>query len=87
MLIAKITGRYDHDELVLRKSTLDEIPGLLSLAGFALVWSLVAFFAGLQLHLGGGGVALLWASTAFFLVLARSTARSWRRSRRRASVF
>ncbi len=76
VLIAKLTGRYDHDELVLRKSTLDEIPKLLSLAGaFALVWSLVAFFAGLQLHLGGGGVALLWASTAFFLVLARSTAR------------
>jgi exopolysaccharide biosynthesis polyprenyl glycosylphosphotransferase len=76
VLIAKVTGRYDHDELVLRKSTLDEIPRLLSLAGaFALLWSLAAFVAGVQLHLGGGGVALLWASTSTFLVLGRSTAR------------
>ncbi len=76
VLIAKVTGRYDHDELVLRKSTLDEMPKLLSLAGaFALLWSVVAFFFGLKMHLGGGGVALLWASTAAFLVLARSTAR------------
>lgn len=76
ILIAKVTGRYDHDELVLRKSTLDEIPRLLSLAGaYALIWSVVAFLAGRQLHLGGGGVALLCASTATFLVLGRSTAR------------
>jgi len=76
VLIAKITGRYDHDELVLRKSTLDEIPRLLTLAGaFALLWSAVAFLAGVRMHLGGGGVTLLWASTALFLVFARSTAR------------
>ena len=50
VLIAKVTGRYDHDELVLRKSTLDEIPRLLSVAGaFALAWSVVAFLAGVRL--------------------------------------
>ena len=32
VLLAKMTGRYDHDEVVLRKSTLDEIPALLGLA-------------------------------------------------------
>ncbi len=76
VVIAKITGRYDHDELVLRKSTLDEIPRLLSLAGaFALLWSVVALLAGVKMHLGGAGVALLWGSTASFLMMARSTAR------------
>jgi exopolysaccharide biosynthesis polyprenyl glycosylphosphotransferase len=74
--IAKVTGRYDHDEVVLRKSTLDETPGLLMLAGaYALTWSMVAFLAGLHLELGGAGVVVLWTSTATFLVLSRSTAR------------
>jgi exopolysaccharide biosynthesis polyprenyl glycosylphosphotransferase len=77
VLIAKMTGRYDHDEVVLRKSTLDEVPALLALAGwFALAWSVVAFIADDQLHLRGAGVALLWGSTSLFLILARATARS-----------
>jgi exopolysaccharide biosynthesis polyprenyl glycosylphosphotransferase len=77
VLIAKMTGRYDHDEVVLRKSTLDETPSLLGLAGaFALTWSVVAFVAKDRLHLGGGGVAVLWGSTAGLLVCARATARS-----------
>jgi exopolysaccharide biosynthesis polyprenyl glycosylphosphotransferase len=77
VLIAKMTGRYEHDELVLRKSTLDEIPSLLALAGtFALTWSVVAFVAKDQLHLGGAGIALLWGSTAALLVCARATART-----------
>jgi exopolysaccharide biosynthesis polyprenyl glycosylphosphotransferase len=76
-IIAKMTGRYDHDEVVLRKSTLDEVPALLGMAGgFALAWSVVAFIANDQLHLRGAGVALLWASTSAFLILARFTARS-----------
>ena len=77
VVIAKMTGRYEHDEVVLRKSTLDEIPKLLALAGaFALTWSIVAFALGDNLHLGGAGVALLWGSTAALLVLARASARS-----------
>ncbi len=76
VLIAKVTGRYDHDELVLRKSTLDEIPRLLSVAGgFALAWSVVTFLAGVRLELGGSGIAVLWGSTAAFLVAGRSMAR------------
>ncbi len=74
--IAKVTGRYDHDELVLRKSTLDELPRLLSLAGgFALVWSVIVSIAGIQLRLRGSGVAILWGLTAMFLVIARAAAR------------
>jgi exopolysaccharide biosynthesis polyprenyl glycosylphosphotransferase len=77
VIVAKMTGRYEHDELVLRKSTLDEIPSLFALAGaFALTWSVVAFVAGDQLHLGGAGVALLWGTTAALLVIARATARA-----------
>jgi exopolysaccharide biosynthesis polyprenyl glycosylphosphotransferase len=77
VILAKMTGRYEHDELVLRKSTLDEIPALLALAGaFALTWSVIAFAAGYRLHLGGAGVALLWGSTSVLLIIARATARA-----------
>jgi exopolysaccharide biosynthesis polyprenyl glycosylphosphotransferase len=77
VLIAKVTGRYDHDEVVLRKSTLDETPALLNLAGaFSLVWAVVAYLAGVRLHLEGAGVAVLWVSTTACLVIARSAART-----------
>jgi exopolysaccharide biosynthesis polyprenyl glycosylphosphotransferase len=75
--LAKLSGRYDHDEVVLRKSTLDEAPALLMLAAaYCLSWSMVAFLTGLKLDLGGGGVVILWASTATLLVILRSAARS-----------
>jgi exopolysaccharide biosynthesis polyprenyl glycosylphosphotransferase len=77
VVMAKIAGRYDHDEVVLRKSTLDEIPALLGLAAvFALAWSAVAFLTAVRLDLRGAGVVLLWASTGVALVLARAVARS-----------
>jgi exopolysaccharide biosynthesis polyprenyl glycosylphosphotransferase len=74
ILIAKITGRYDHDEIVLRKSTLDEAPRLLALAGaYALAWSLVTLPFGL--HTERAGVIVLWAATAGLLIVARAGAR------------
>jgi exopolysaccharide biosynthesis polyprenyl glycosylphosphotransferase len=77
VVVAKMMGRYDHDEVVLRKSTLDEIPELLTLAGaYALAWSLLALVATLHTGLGGGGVIVLWASTAAALIVSRTTARS-----------
>ncbi len=77
VLIAKMTGRYDHDELVLRKSTLDEIPSLLTLAAsFALSWSLASLIVGDRFHLRAGGVAVLWGTTAVLLVVARASARA-----------
>jgi exopolysaccharide biosynthesis polyprenyl glycosylphosphotransferase len=76
VLLAKTTGRYDHDEVVLRKSTLDELPALLGLsAGFALTWSVVALLAGSEPHLHGSGIVLLCAWTATFLVAGRAGAR------------
>ena len=78
VLIAKLMGRYEHDEVVLRKSTLEEIPNLLTLAGaWALVWSLVAFVAGVHMNLRGDGVFVLWASTSGLLILARATAHAF----------
>jgi exopolysaccharide biosynthesis polyprenyl glycosylphosphotransferase len=76
VLFAKVSGCYDRDELVLRNSTLEELPALLGLAGaYALAWSLVTYAAGVPSIVGGVGVALLWGWTAATLVLARSAAR------------
>jgi exopolysaccharide biosynthesis polyprenyl glycosylphosphotransferase len=76
VLLAKAGGRYDSDDVVVRKSTLEEVPKLLGLAAsFALGWSVLAFLAGDTLHLGAGGVALLWALTAALLILTRALAR------------
>jgi exopolysaccharide biosynthesis polyprenyl glycosylphosphotransferase len=77
VVLAKLSGRYDHDEVVLRKSTLDEAPQLLVLAAaFALAWSAVAFLAGVHLELGGAGVVALWATVGGFLLLLRTCARA-----------
>ncbi len=77
VLLAKISGRYDHDETVLRKSTLDEAPALMMLAAaYALTWSLVAFVARVHLDLGGAGVVALWATTGSLLVVGRAGARA-----------
>jgi exopolysaccharide biosynthesis polyprenyl glycosylphosphotransferase len=75
-LLAKLTGRYDRDELVLRQSTLEELPGLLTLAAaYAVAWSLITSLAGVPSELEGGGVGVLWGATAASLVLARTGAR------------
>jgi exopolysaccharide biosynthesis polyprenyl glycosylphosphotransferase len=76
IVFAKVTGRYGHDELTLRKSTLEELPALLVLAGAnALAWSVISAAADVQSHLPGGGVAVLWTSTAIALPLFRAGAR------------
>jgi exopolysaccharide biosynthesis polyprenyl glycosylphosphotransferase len=73
---AKMTGRYERDELVLRKSTLEELPALLTLAGAdALAWSLITYIAGAQTGLRGAGVPVFWAATATALVIARAVSR------------
>lgn len=75
VLIAKITGRYDHDEVVLRKSTLDEAPALMTLAAaYALAWSLVT--VAFDVHSDRGGVILLWATTVSLLIATRASARA-----------
>jgi exopolysaccharide biosynthesis polyprenyl glycosylphosphotransferase len=77
VLVAKVGGRYDHDDVVVRKSTLDEAPALVMLAAaFALAWSLVALVVGVHLGLGGGEAIVLWGATAALLLALRVGARA-----------
>ena len=74
VLLAKVAGRYDHDEVVLRKSTLDETPSLLTLAAaIAVAWSLLAAAEGVPRSHGAGG---LWAATSLCLIFSRLAARA-----------
>jgi exopolysaccharide biosynthesis polyprenyl glycosylphosphotransferase len=76
VLLAKLMGRYDHDDVMLRRSTIDEVPQLFALAAvWALTWSLVGLFTGDHVSLGGGGVAVLWLTAAVLLVGTRAVAR------------
>ena len=76
--VAKLMGRYDRDELVLRKSTLEEFPALLALAAaFALSWSLLDALAG---HPHRSSAGAVWAVMAALLTVARASARSLARS-------
>jgi exopolysaccharide biosynthesis polyprenyl glycosylphosphotransferase len=78
VVIAKLMGRYDQDDMMLRRSTLDEVPLLGALAAlWAMTWSLIALVADERLSLGGGGVAVLWLATGAWLVLCRSLARQF----------
>ena len=77
VILAKLSGRYDYDDVVLRKSTLEEAPALLGLAAaYALAWSLLTYFAGVHRDLGGAGVVVLWGTTSLLLLLLRSMART-----------
>ncbi len=72
---AKLTGLYDRDETLLRKTTLDEAPKLFQLATTCM---LVAWIAGgLLVHgnLGRQSALVLWFALAALLILFRSLAR------------
>jgi exopolysaccharide biosynthesis polyprenyl glycosylphosphotransferase len=73
---AKVTGLYDRDETLLRKTTLDEAPKLLQLATLG---ALVAWLAGgLIVHgqLDRREAMFLWVALAALLVLCRAVARA-----------
>jgi exopolysaccharide biosynthesis polyprenyl glycosylphosphotransferase len=63
VVTAKILGLYDHDELVVRKSTIDELPRLINLA------SEFTLFAWATRRLTVSGVAGTEALTALWLAL------------------
>jgi exopolysaccharide biosynthesis polyprenyl glycosylphosphotransferase len=72
---AKCVGLYDHDELVLRRSTLDELPRLFQYATLAaLVFSIFdsVWLAG---HVSNAAVAGLWLFLVLSLVAVRMSAR------------
>ena len=81
VLTAKVLGLYDHDELVVRKSTIEELPRLINLAtAFTLlVW--------LTRHLTVVGAADTEAMAALWLALALSISGGRTLGRRLAEVI
>ncbi len=73
--VSKIIGLYDRDEVLLRKTTLDESPALFQLAT---LWTLMTFLLGPLLvegQLGRDQVAGLWFSLFALGLLLRGLAR------------
>jgi exopolysaccharide biosynthesis polyprenyl glycosylphosphotransferase len=75
VLVAKIQGLYDRDELVIRKSTLDELPRLVNLAT---LFTLLVWLARHFILLGAPGtetLLLLWVALIASIALGRAAAR------------
>jgi exopolysaccharide biosynthesis polyprenyl glycosylphosphotransferase len=75
VLVAKVQGLYDRDELVIRKSTLDELPRLVNLAT---LFTLVAWLARHFVVIGAPGtetLLVLWISLIASITLGRTVAR------------
>lgn len=71
----KVSGLYDRDELVLNKTTLDELPQLVQNSG---LFTLVAWLLHEKLStnpLDAYGVLTIWIGTASTLLLTRAAAR------------
>lgn len=76
ILGSKMLGLYDRDEMLLRKSTLDEAPKLFQVATLC---ALVAWLAGGMVVSGGLGrreSMFLWLTLAVMLMLSRAAARA-----------
>lgn len=76
IICAKLTGLYDRDETLLRKTTLDEAPKLFQLATLC---ALVAWLTGgllVQGALDRHEAMFLWLSLAALLILLRALARA-----------
>jgi exopolysaccharide biosynthesis polyprenyl glycosylphosphotransferase len=75
VLVNKICGLYDRDDLVLKKTTLDEAPRLLQISSvFALLlWLFHDGFT--SVVLGAGDVMLIWGGTVLMLLWLRGVAR------------
>jgi exopolysaccharide biosynthesis polyprenyl glycosylphosphotransferase len=75
VLINKLAGLYERDEVVLRKSTLEEAPALLQVAG---LFGLVVFVVpgGPFAPLDRVGLLVAWGGGFAMLVAARATARA-----------
>jgi exopolysaccharide biosynthesis polyprenyl glycosylphosphotransferase len=77
VLASKLQGLYDRDELVVRKTTIDEAPALVQLAT---LWTLVVWLLSDVLVDGAmsrGQAAGLWVALSGFALLFRSAARRY----------
>ncbi len=73
LVISKVIGLYDRDEVVLSKSTLDELPALFQLAT---LYTLLVWLAEGHLMHGRGQVVGLWLALFLSASLARTAARA-----------
>jgi exopolysaccharide biosynthesis polyprenyl glycosylphosphotransferase len=75
VLVCKLTGLYDRDEHLLRKTTLDEAPALFRVAA---LYTLLAFLAGTAIvdgPFGSDQAAALWALLFISMLITRTIAR------------
>jgi len=75
VVVGKVTGLYDRDENLLHKTTLDEAPALLRVAGLC---TLLAFLAGsgiVEGTLGRGQALALWGLLFLLMMVNRALAR------------
>jgi exopolysaccharide biosynthesis polyprenyl glycosylphosphotransferase len=75
LIAAKMTGLYDRDETLLRKTTLDEAPRLFQLATLCTVLAWLAGGAVFQGGIGRQSALILWIVLVGLLIIARSLAR------------
>ena len=75
VLVDKVVGLYDRDELVMSKSTLDEAPVLVQIAGLfsLLLWLVLDAWSAIELD--ASDVVALWTAMSALLLLARACAR------------
>jgi exopolysaccharide biosynthesis polyprenyl glycosylphosphotransferase len=72
VLAAKLYGLYDRDDLLLRKTTVDEAPALFGLATFSTL--LVVLLVG---SFGRPDIVVLWATLLGLMLVGRVVARRW----------
>ena len=80
VLVSKIIGLYDHDNLVLRRSTLDEVPELFQLATLFVLISWLASAGLFSRRVDPVSAAVLWGSFMTLLLCGRAIARGAVRS-------
>src|SRR4051794_27080418 len=72
VLAAKLYGLYDRDDLLLRKTTVDEAPALFGLATFSTL--LIVLLVG---SFDRPAIVLLWAALLGLMLVGRLVARRW----------
>ncbi len=72
LLLCQLFGLYEADDMVLRRSSLDEAPRLLELSGLVAAGYWIAFGSGL----GRAGVLYLWLGLAAALLIGRVVTRT-----------
>ncbi len=75
ILVFKVAGLYDRDQLRLVNSTLDEAPMLLQLTGIYVLVVTILQSAVVEGNLGGGQIAALWLASFMAIIGARMFAR------------